>query len=307
MTLLSRISITSIFAAALVVTLAPSADAVDSCKVKVDKKTGVIAVSAKNIVGSAGWAGESGAMGTPFFNAGDCLANGAAKKCQIGDPATLAAKTAPAGCTLFVSDDEGECDVWVPACSPGLRDAETGAAGAPVGFVSASASETAPEGWLVCDGSAVSRTTYADLFAAIGEQHGNGDGTTTFNLPDYRGMFLRGWDNGAGIDIEAAARTAMAAGGSTGDRVGSVQTDATAVPTNPFTTSTDGAHSHEYRHTPGVLFTDFGPEGFEGNEWLILDDPADTSTDGAHTHDVAAGGDVESRPVNASVLYVIKH
>ena len=51
---------------------------------------------------------------------------------------------------------------------------------------------SAPEGWLLCDGSAINRTTYAALFAAIGTSHGSGDGSTTFNLPDYRWTFLRG-------------------------------------------------------------------------------------------------------------------
>jgi hypothetical protein len=54
------------------------------------------------------------------------------------------------------------------------------------------AGASAPEGWLICNGSAVSRTTYAALFAAIGTSHGSGDGSTTFNLPDYRWTFLRG-------------------------------------------------------------------------------------------------------------------
>lgn len=49
-----------------------------------------------------------------------------------------------------------------------------------------------PEGWLVCDGSAVSRTTYANLFAKIGTRHGAGDGSTTFNLPDMDARFLEG-------------------------------------------------------------------------------------------------------------------
>jgi microcystin-dependent protein len=49
-----------------------------------------------------------------------------------------------------------------------------------------------PTGWLLCDGSAVSRTSYAGLFSAIGTTYGTGDGTTTFNLPDCRGYFLRG-------------------------------------------------------------------------------------------------------------------
>lgn len=70
----------------------------------------------------------------------------------------------------------------------------------PAGAVMAYAMTTAPNGWLECDGSAVSRTTYAALFSAIGTTYGNGDGSTTFNLPDLRGEFVRGWDNGRGVD-----------------------------------------------------------------------------------------------------------
>lgn len=55
------------------------------------------------------------------------------------------------------------------------------------GFISAFAGSTAPAGWLVCDGSAISRTDYADLFAAISTTYGTGDGSTTFNLPDLSG------------------------------------------------------------------------------------------------------------------------
>lgn len=57
-----------------------------------------------------------------------------------------------------------------------------------------------PTGFLVCDGTAVSRATYADLFTAIGITFGAGNGTTTFNLPDLRGQFLRGWSNLGPID-----------------------------------------------------------------------------------------------------------
>ena len=59
---------------------------------------------------------------------------------------------------------------------------------------------TAPNGFLKCNGAAVSRTTYDVLFAAIGETFGVGDGSTTFNVPDLRGEFLRSLDDGAGID-----------------------------------------------------------------------------------------------------------
>jgi microcystin-dependent protein len=56
----------------------------------------------------------------------------------------------------------------------------------PIGFVGDWMTDTPPDGWLICDGQSVSRTTYADLFALWGDAFGAGDGTTTFNLPDFR-------------------------------------------------------------------------------------------------------------------------
>lgn len=84
---------------------------------------------------------------------------------------------------------------------------------------------TAPSGWLICDGSAVSRTTYATLFAAIGISCGSGDGSTTFNIPDMRGYTPRGLDGTANRDPDKTTRTAMATGGNTGNNIGSVQQD----------------------------------------------------------------------------------
>lgn len=74
------------------------------------------------------------------------------------------------------------------------------AGGLPAGAVQVFAMNTAPSGWLSCDGSAVSRTTYSTLFSAISTTYGTGDGSTTFNLPDLRGEFIRGWDAGRGVD-----------------------------------------------------------------------------------------------------------
>lgn len=71
---------------------------------------------------------------------------------------------------------------------------------APAGSVMAFAANTAPGGYLKANGAAVSRTTYARLFAAIGTTFGAGNGSTTFNLPDLRGEFIRGWDDGRGAD-----------------------------------------------------------------------------------------------------------
>ncbi|QEY24939.1 tail fiber protein [Neisseria animalis] len=82
----------------------------------------------------------------------------------------------------------------------------------PAGTVAFIAGAYAPAGWLKCNGAAVSRTTYAKLFAAIGTHYGAGNGSTTFNLPDLRGEFIRCLDDGRGVDV--------------GRVLGTVQTDA---------------------------------------------------------------------------------
>lgn len=70
----------------------------------------------------------------------------------------------------------------------------------PTGAVEAYAGATAPAGWLLCNGQAVSRTTYAALFALVGTTYGAGNGSTTFNVPDLRGEFIRGVDGGRNVD-----------------------------------------------------------------------------------------------------------
>jgi len=65
----------------------------------------------------------------------------------------------------------------------------------PVGSISLFAGTTAPNGWLICDGSAVSRTTYANLFSVIGTTYGTGDGSTTFNIPNLKGKVPVGLDS----------------------------------------------------------------------------------------------------------------
>lgn len=78
------------------------------------------------------------------------------------------------------------------------------------GIMVSHGSDAVPTGWLECNGAAVSRTTYASLFAAISTKWGVGDGSTTFNLPETRGEFLRGWDHGRGIDTGRAFASAQA-------------------------------------------------------------------------------------------------
>lgn len=78
---------------------------------------------------------------------------------------------------------------------------------APASMIAYFSRGTAPSGWLKANGAQISRTAYAGLFAAIGTMYGAGDGFNTFNLPDLRGEFLRGWDDGRGVDASRVFAT----------------------------------------------------------------------------------------------------
>jgi microcystin-dependent protein len=188
--------------------------------------------------------------------------------------------------------------------------------GGPAGATPDGGAPVLPTGWLLCDGSAVSRTTYATLFSAIGINFGGGDGIATFNLPDLRGRFLRGVDRGAGRDPDAASRAASATGGPSGDVVGSVEGHATAAPTTAFTSENTGNHTHanglyDRLLTHSGLNTISVIDNIDGP----LEEPELTSsmamaTAGAHAHRIGggfgSGGDGETRPKNVGVNYVIK-
>lgn len=87
----------------------------------------------------------------------------------------------------------------------------------PVAAVTPYAGTAAPTGWLLCYGQAISRTTYADLFAAIGTTYGSGNGSTTFNVPDLRGRVVAGQDDMGGV---SANRLTGQSGGVNGDTLG---------------------------------------------------------------------------------------
>lgn len=194
----------------------------------------------------------------------------------------------------------------------------------PSGVVMAYAGASAPTGWLLCNGAAVSQTTYADLFAALSYAHGN-PGGGSFNLPNYAGRFIRGRANGSANDPDRAARTAANTGGATGDAVGSVQVNATAK--NGLTASaasssvtgtvggSDGLHSHNATAnspaTVGTSFFDRSSGNFPTGSQPVV--PSSGSGHG-HSHTLTAAaqtitvgaGDNETRPLNAYVNYIIK-
>lgn len=148
---------------------------------------------------------------------------------------------------------------------------------------------TAPSGWLLCDGSAISRSTYAALFSAISTAWGYGDNSTTFNLPDMRGRFPRGRDAGIARDPDRASRTASNTGGNTGDAVGSVQGH------------NYGSHGHPF-------YSYVGPGPGSSGAGLVSQNQASdvTYASGAGLPSVQSSGGNETRPINANVNYIIK-
>jgi microcystin-dependent protein len=152
----------------------------------------------------------------------------------------------------------------------------------PVGSIQAYSAASAPTGWLLCDGSAVSRATYAALFSLIAETAGQGDNSTTFNVPDFRGRFLRGWDDGsAARDPDRGTRTAMATGGNTAENIFSVQADQIVT------------HSHQ-QHTSEPPS---GPSGTCVSFTVCTSNAVLTEPTGG----------TETRPINAYVNYIIKY
>lgn len=151
-----------------------------------------------------------------------------------------------------------------------------GSSGSSTGLVGAFSTVACPSGWIVADGSAISRTTYTSLFSSIGTTYGVGDGSTTFNLPDYRGEFLRGTDNGKGSDPDAASRTDRG-DGTTGDVVGTKQSGE--------------IQSHTHTNNNGLGGSNVSGQPYAGN------------IGGA----TGATGGSETRPRNVNVTFCVNY
>ncbi|MDD5449562.1 MAG: tail fiber protein [Candidatus Omnitrophica bacterium] len=121
----------------------------------------------------------------------------------------------------------------------------------PTGTIMIWSSDTPPNGWLLCDGSAVSRITYANLFAAIGITYGAGDGSITFNLPDLRGRIPLGKDNMGGL---SANRVTDAEADMVGNGGGSeTKTTSTSSDNVKFWPNDSYVASQNHRHTVNVI------------------------------------------------------
>lgn len=154
---------------------------------------------------------------------------------------------------------------------------------------SAISTQLLEEGWLPCIGLSLKKGDYRSLFDIIQYQFGGGG--DFFNLPDLRGLFVRG----------AQAPTSNESGGV----VGTLQESATHTPVmQPFVLDEQGEHAHTLINLPTSSHYAYYTAGHTTAAWD--DNSTATSATGAHSHVITSGGDKETRPLNVYVDFVIK-
>jgi microcystin-dependent protein len=170
----------------------------------------------------------------------------------------------------------------------------------PPGSIMAYAASTPPTGYFECNGAAISRVTFAALFSVIGTTFGSGDGATTFNVPDLRGQFIRGWDDGAGVDP--------------GRVLGSAQTSQNITHNHGINDPGHGHTVNDPGHSHGLSV--WNETGTAGGGGLIAYGPTPGNTGVSETGVVVnladtgittqPQGGTESRPINIALMYIIK-
>lgn len=152
----------------------------------------------------------------------------------------------------------------------------------PAGSIIYTLRNTAPTGFIKANGATLSRTVYADLFAAIGTWYGSGDGSTTFNTPDLRGEFLRVWDDSRGVD--------------SGRNYGTFQAAEVLD------------HNHTFRYNNGPANADYGNGGnyltAKSTGLTRISQPGAAGRTGTMINN---RGDADGRPRNCALLVCIKY
>lgn len=186
------------------------------------------------------------------------------------------AATAASG-QVYVANGSGS-GTWTTLTTP---------ATIPVGLVAPYSGSSAPSGWILCYGQAVSRTTYAALFAITSTTYGVGDGSTTFNLPDLRGRAIFGKDNMGGSTAGRITNAVSAIVGTTLGASGGLESVTLTQANLPNvtlggSTNTTGNHNHTYND----YTTNENSGTSTANAAKNVATVANTSTDGDHSHTI---------------------
>ena len=171
----------------------------------------------------------------------------------------------------------------------------------PTGAVFCMAVASVPSGYLECNGDPVSRTAFSALFAVIGTQYGAGNGSSTFNLPDLRGEFVRGFDNGKNTD--------------SGRSIGSFQSDQNKQHNHTASSTssvTDSGHNHNLLYDNGSFGGSSGavtPRGNNTPSTPGINNRISSETTGisvSTSTSIGNDGGGETRPRNIAMMYIIK-
>jgi microcystin-dependent protein len=261
-------------------------DAIEALEAKVGVDSSAVATSHDYKITAL----EGTAPGTLLTTKGDIIVRTSSAPVRLGVGANNTVLIADSGETGGVKWDEINLANLASALQALL---------VPTATITPYAGSSAPTGWLLCYGQAISRSTYAGLYAVVGDTYGSGDGSTTFNLPDLRGRTPAGLDNLGGSDAGRLdwANTLGTTGGTQTHTLTGAESG-TSAHSHTASSASNGSHNHNVAWAGSAAggnnkIVEY-PAGYNNK---TFDDPTYMGSAGAHTHTITVNN---STAANAS-------
>ena len=266
-----------------------------------DTDTGMFR-SGANIIGFS----TSGTTRVSISDSGLDMTNGLPIRFQDSSGSPFVALKSPASVsdnvTFTLPGEDGTNGQFLQTNGSGALSFTT-VQGVPTGSVFCMAVATIPSGYKECNGEAVSRTTFAALFAVIGTQYGTGNGSSTFNLPDLRGEFVRGFDNGRGVDNGRSIASSQSS--QFGQHNHNVSASSSSSVTDPGHQHSMSVGFFNSLSSGGALaFRDAGTSNRINNASTGIS--VSTSTSISQSNRGGTSNSSETRPRSIAMMYIIK-